>query len=317
VAVLGELSAAIRDEIRSRGPITFARFMELALYHPELGYYRSHVRFGTAGDFYTAEQLQPVFGELLASYVAGLAADLQPYSVLELGAGRRDMGNELALWNYRPFDLDTEPLPDTWHGLVFANEFFDALPVHLLSKQGGGWKQQLVGNGASGFQWTAEDVFLPELIAYAESYGREIPEGGQLEACLAVDEWLSRVAALLTHGHLLVIDYGYNVRELARFPSGTLLSYRRHQTHVDVLREPGRQDITAHVNFTWLESCARGHSLRVDFSQSLAQWALSVWDQAELERKWANADSRWRRQWKQIVFGLGETFRVTQLHRER
>jgi SAM-dependent MidA family methyltransferase len=317
VAASNELSATIRDEIRSHGPITFARFMELALYHPELGYYRARDRFGVSGDFYTAEQLQPVFGELLAAHVASQAGTLQPYSALELGAGRRDMRHALASWNYRPFDLDTEPLPDTWHGLVFANEFFDALPVHLLSKDGGKWKQLLVSNGVAGFQWTSENVSLPLLLEYAECYGEEIPEGGRLEACLAVDEWLSRVATLLSQGHLLVIDYGYDVRELARFPDGTLLSYHRHQTHMDPLREPGQQDITAHVNFTWLRSCARRHGLQLDFSQSLAQWALSVWDQPEFERRWVNADPRWRLQWKQIVFGLGETFRVIQFHRER
>ena len=86
------------DEIRSSGPLTFARYMELALYHPEFGYYRQRDPFGKAGDFYTAEQLQPVFGQLMATFVEQLTESsgaASPFEVLELGAGRREMADAL------------------------------------------------------------------------------------------------------------------------------------------------------------------------------------------------------------------------------
>ena len=319
VAASDELLAIIRDEIRLCGPITFARYMELALYHPALGYYRARDPFGASGDFYTAEQLQPVFGELLAAYVEQLSHSFdrgQPFSVLELGAGRGEMRSALARWNYRPFDWNSPQAPETWSGLVFANEFFDALPVHLLRRQDSHWQELFINNAETSIEYYPQEVSQPWLLDYAHQYGSEISDGGQLEVSPGVDEWLSRVATLLLRGHLLVIDYGYDVRELSRFPAGTLLAYHRHQTR-DPLQEPGRRDITAHVNFTWLQECAERRGLRLDRSQSLAQWAMSVWEQPELERRWAASDRRWRLQWKQIVFGLGETFRVLQFHRER
>lgn len=299
--------------------MTFARFMELALYHPQFGYYRSRDRFGAAGDFYTAEQLQPVFGELLAAHVDTLSRTRgapQPYSVLELGAGRGDLRHALAPWNYHPFDWNSPEFPEAWNGLVFANEFFDALPVHLLTKRAGYWKELFISASSTEVRYVPLDLSCPALLDYARRYGQAVPEGGQLEVCLAVDEWLARLAGILSHGHLLVIDYGYHPRELARFPAGTLLAYQRHRTHTDPLLEPGLRDITAHVNFAWLADRARRHGLELHRSESLARWALSVWDQPEFERRWADADSRWRLQWKQIVFGLGETFRVLQFHRD-
>lgn len=298
--------------------MAFARYMELALYHPEFGYYRTRDRFGTAGDFYTAEQLQPVFGELLASYVyrlSRLAGAPQSYSVLELGTGRGDMRHALAPWSYRAFDWNAQELPETWEGLVFANEFFDALPVHLLTRQAGKWKELFVTAESTGLRYSTLEPSSPVLLDYGRRYGQLLPEGGQIEVCPATDEWLARVAGFLSQGQLLVIDYGYSARELSRFPSGTLLAYQKHQTHIDPLREPGQRDITAHVNFSWLEDCASRHGLQLLRSESLAQWALSVWDQPQFERRWAEADARWRLQWKQIVFGLGETFRVLQFHR--
>jgi SAM-dependent MidA family methyltransferase len=319
VAASDELLAIIRDEIRLCGPITFARYMELALYHPSLGYYRTRDPFGASGDFYTAEQLQPVFGELLATYVEQLSLGFegrQPFSVLELGAGRGEMRSALARWNYRAVDWNSPQVPETWSGLVFANEFFDALPVNLRRRQGSHWQELFINNAEAGLQYYPQQVSQLSLVDYAHQYGSEIPDGGQLEVCPRVDEWLSRVATLLSRGRLLVIDYGYYMRELSRFPAGTLLAYHRHQAHADPLQEPGQRDITTHVNFTYFQECAGRRGLRLDRAQSLAQWALSVWEQPDFEHRWAAADPRWRLQWKQIVFGLGETFRVLQFHRE-
>lgn len=320
VASSSGLLPIIRNEIRDRGPISFARFMELALYHPELGYYRTRDRFGRAGDFYTAEQLQPVFGEALEMFVEKLtqaAPAGQRFGVLELGAGRAEMEQALARWNYRPYDWGTAALPASWSGLVFANEFFDALPAHLLTKDRNGWMERLVTCRGDELSFTLRPLQNEALLAYAREFGGPIPEGGELEAALSAPVWLSKIASILDEGRLLVIDYGYDARELARFPSGTLLSYRRHQASPDLLKTPGAQDITAHVNFTWLLRCAEHAGFVLERSTSLANWVLSIWGEQELARRWERADQRWKLQWKQLVFGMGETFRVLELRRLR
>lgn len=308
----------IRAEIERNGPISVARYMELALYHPELGYYRADDRFGVSGDFYTAEQLQPVFGELMASHVKQLASRLaQPerFSVLELGAGRAELKEALSPWHYRAFDWNTASLPQSWTGLVLAHEFFDALPVHLLKRDGNFWEEMLVGQSPEGLYYTSRALEDPSLLAYARECEAYVPESTTLEASPQSAAWLQTISSFLREGFLLVIDYGYDVRELSRFPEGTLLAYQKHRTSSDILTNPGQTDITAHVNFNWLTKCAELAGFVLETSQTLASWALSVWSEEELNRRWRLADRRWRLQWKQVVFGLGETFRVLQFRR--
>src|SRR5271157_3351428 len=125
VASLPDLAERIASEIQRLGPISFARFMELALYDPSSGYYRRDPHpFGRDGDFYTAEQLQPVFGELMESFVAQLAKDAHSeFSVCEVGSGRGEMSQTLAHWNYRGYEFGRGELPSRMQGLVLANEF--------------------------------------------------------------------------------------------------------------------------------------------------------------------------------------------------
>lgn len=307
------LNERIIEEInRSGGPISFARFMEVALYDPAAGYYRKDPQpFGRSGDFYTAEQLQPVFGELMESFVAQIAqGEDSDFSVCEVGAGRREMAPALSRWNYRGYDLGSGDLPSQVRGLVLANEFFDALPVHVLRRHAGTWLELGVQAVNGRFEFTTTPLLSAPLGEYAQIYGQSIPEGGLLEVNLEASAWLSRIAESLHSGYLLVIDYGYQARELPRFPHGTLMSYRKHRASEDVLENPGRQDITAHVNLTALTS----ETLRLGFEivshQSLAAWALSTWNEDELTKRWQVADSRWRLQWKQIVYGMGESFHV-------
>jgi SAM-dependent MidA family methyltransferase len=288
--------------------------MELALYHPDRGFYRTRDRFGVRGDFYTAEQLQPVFGKILSSYVEKLTKESKPFEkfdgVLELGAGRAEMAEALSRWGYHAFDWACPNLPERWTGLVFANEFFDALPVHLLKRTRSGWKELLVQNSGNGIGFSAEGVVDQRLLSYAARFGASIPEGGCLEACPAVEHWCIEIASLLQVGKLLVVDYGYEPRELPRFPLGTAMTFRNHRADADLLATPGDRDITAHVNFSWLRECAEAAGLIYESSSLLSNWVLSVWDEQELQQRWERADQRWRLQWKHLVFGLGEVFRV-------
>jgi SAM-dependent MidA family methyltransferase len=307
-----DLAERITAEIQRLGPISFARFMELALYDPSSGYYRKDPQpFGRDGDFYTAEQLQPVFGELMESFVAQLAQDAHSdFCVCEVGSGRGELSQALARWNYRGHDFGHGELPSQMRGLVLANEFFDALPVHLLRRCGSTWHELCVVAANGRFEFITGSPLSPQLAVYAEIYGQSVPDGGLLEANLVAEHWLLNIATFLQAGFLLVIDYGYQVRELPRFPFGSLMSYRKHQAVEDVLADPGRQDITAHVNLTALTDSALRSGFEFVVRQSFTSWALSIWSEEELTRRWQSADARWRLQWKQLVYGMGDSFHV-------
>jgi SAM-dependent MidA family methyltransferase len=283
--------------------------MELALYHPVYGYYRRGCDpFGQRGDFYTAEQLPP-FGDL----VAALAADLRADAILELGSGRGELRNFLGDIPYQGIDWNNPLLPEKFSGLVIANEFFDALPVHLLERNDNGWSQLAVDSQGEAFAFSKYELTDPELLEYAARYERFVVRKALLEANIQLAAWFSRLREILQGSQVLVIDYGYSAEELRRFPAGTLLSYHKHAAHTDVLRNPGECDITSHVNFSELLRIAEANRFSVLFDGTLRNWALSLWDHREFQQRWTAADEKWKLQWKQLVFGMGETFRVVLL----
>jgi SAM-dependent MidA family methyltransferase len=315
------LAFVIQEEIDRFGHISFARFMELALYHPELGYYRrgSTDVFGVQGDFYTAGQLQPVWGELLSDFVAQAhrtTPETGEYGVLDLGAGRQELRESLRQWRYRAFDWNTEPLPETFSGVVIANEFFDALPVHLLRKRNAGWCEVMVERRDDRFTFADRGKPSAPLLQYARCYGDNAADGQLMEVCLAAAEWMERIGALLRSGDVLIADYGYEAQELPRLAEGTILGFRRHTASADILSEPGTRDITAHVNFSYLRDLAIRAGLDVIGESSLATWAMNVWNEEALTKRWKNADDRWRMQWKHLVFGMGSAFRVLHLRKK-
>jgi SAM-dependent MidA family methyltransferase len=322
--MLSPLTLKLSQEIREHGPISFERFMDVALYEPGLGYYRNERDpFGRDGDFYTAEQLQPVFGELVNTFVGRVAArhvaSRESFSVVELGAGRGEMREALRDWDYMAVDFDRGMLPADLHGVILANEFFDALPVRLLQLEGG-WQELCVAESGGRFCFVprplgsdgaGEEAELDrQLQAYAERYGEPIGQGGQLEVSVRTSDWLDRLGATLRAGYLVVIDYGYSAKELIRLAHGTAASYRSPRLVEDILSQPGEQDITVHVNFTYLTEAAAHAGFQLVSRQSLAAWAMSVWDARELKRRWKGGRESWRLQWKQIVYGMGETFQV-------
>ncbi len=312
------LETHIGDLIRTGGPLSFAQFMECALYHPEFGYYRSGREvFGRGGDFFTAEQLQPVFGELLHDFIDDLArsSGISPFDVVELGAGRADLASALQCWNYRAIDFAQSDfrnpqLPTALSGLILAHEFFDALPVRLLKRNGESWLELAVSLDDSD-----KFCFLPvdasrELMEYARAFGDVIPEGGVLEVNEGIPYWCRQIACSLSSGFLLVFDYGYEPRELLRFPAGSLLSYHHHRATANVLDRPGEQDITAHVNFAHLTNVMKDLEFEFIGKKTLRAWALSVWPEESFARRWQRASNEWRLQWKQLAFGMGESFHV-------
>jgi len=312
----------LRDRILRAGPISFHEFMECALYHPSHGYYcrpasSSEGPFGAGGDYFTAEQIQPVFGLLVASGIRNLfgrpGAPVNPH-VVELGAGRGEMAFAFGEWPYHPVEILRPYLPPRIAGLIFANEFFDALPVDLAVREGECFRERRVSWDGRRFIWIRGEPAPEAGARYLEEFVLPVAEGAVVEIGLAALDQFRRAAAALDAGFFLVIDYGYDRRELARFPAGTLLSYRRHQASDDVLSDPGERDITAHVNFTALKQCAAACGLRLLREESLAAFLLRAGEPDQFASVLDGADEREslrrRLQLKTLLFGMGETFRV-------
>jgi SAM-dependent MidA family methyltransferase len=308
----------LQEEIRRDGPIAFSRFMEVALYHPEHGYYRkAHNSFGKEGDFFTAEQIQPVFGILIAARIRQLyraMGEPSEFVVVELGAGRREMEEAFSEWPYIPLDLDSPSqieLPQKLSGVVFSNEFFDALPVDVAVYRDGVFHQQLVTFADGRFAWETGPIVPAEMDSYLRRYFPPAEEGRWYEANPNALRWIERIARSLSSGYVLTIDYGYTRVESVRFPAGTLMGYRRHTAYDDVLVDPGERDITAHVNFSALEEAGQSCGLRTERFETLAQTLLAAGEADQFAAALTSAnDLRRRMQLKTLLFGMGETFRV-------
>ena len=313
------LTQILRDEIARKGPIPFSRFMELALYHPEYGYYmRPADPFGAHGDFYTAEQVQPVFGRLIAAYFEQLA---QPpaRTLVEFGAGRQEMAPHFSRFDYVPVDVGFGVMPERFSGFVFANEFLDALPVDVVVRRGAELLELRVGRDGDCFSWCECGVATDEARAFVAEAVGELPEGGRAEVCLTALDWIRRIAKALEGGYALFIDYGYTRREAIRFPEGTLMTYRRHQASDSVLEDPGHRDITAHVAFSAIESEARRCGFEVAHFENLASALLRAGEPDQFAGALASSGEkesmRLRMQLKTLLFGMGETFRTLLLRK--
>ncbi len=276
------LVALIRAEIEERGRITFARFMERALTEPSLGYYAtSATRPTPAGDFVTAPELHPFFGRCVARQLSELWARLgEPaaFTVREYGAGRGTLASAvsagleadgsglLGALDWQAFDVAGRDAPRQaggFSGAVVANEFLDALPIHRVVMREGRLLERYV-TWRDG--WFAEDEgapSTPELAAHLSADGVTLAEGQLAEICLAAPRWVMDAAAELERGVMLVIDYGHPAPELygPRRMAGSLLTYRAQTVGDDPFSAVGRQDLTAHVDFTAIDLAAAGAGL--------------------------------------------------------
>ncbi len=289
------LAARIRDEIRADGPMPFARFMELALYDPAGGYYRSEAaRPGRGGDFLTAPELHPIFGEVLARAVEQAWDSLdrpEPFVVVEHGAGEGALAVPLLAAlpeaiRYRPVEVDERRLArlrarlgdaglgersddasaeKAFDGVVIANEVLDALPVHRVRRSGDDLRELAVDVGPDeAFVEVDVPPTTPALAERLAADGIELADGQTAEICLAIDDWIATASTALRRGLVILIDYGAPAVELydpVRRRDGTLRAYIRHQVHDDPYRSVGRQDLTAHVDVTAIERAAHAVGL--------------------------------------------------------
>jgi SAM-dependent MidA family methyltransferase len=233
------------------------------------------------------------------------------FTVVELGAGRREMAEAFSEWRYLPIDIGCGEFPEDFRGVVFSNEFFDALPVDLAVFRQGAFRRQCIALHDGRFVWHEDGDLSPEAVEYLRAYFPAPLEGNWYEINLPALAWMDRIASALRAGFVFTVDYGYTRAEAVRFPHGTLMGYRRHTALEDVLQEPGLRDITAHVNFTALEERGTLRGLRTESFSTLAQVLLSAGEPDQFAAALGPGnDLRRRMQLKTLLFGMGETFRV-------
>ena len=280
---------AVRRRIGRGGPITFAEYMDAALYGPG-GYY---TQAAAGADYYTSPQVHPAFGALLAVQAYGFWTALgcpHPFNILEAGAGdgllcrdiltaapylphgfadairyilcdrRAAAGWERGFPNARRIVGDALRLPPIGVGCIIANELLDALPVHRVRMESGRLRELYVAlapDAADGYEAPlVEQPGAPStgrLQRRLDGLGITLAEGQTAEICLLLDDWGQSVAGALDAGFILTVDYGRAAADLydpAQRPDGTLVTYRRHRQTDTPLRDAGRQDITAQVDFT-------------------------------------------------------------------
>lgn len=290
------LEDIIRDEIQSGGAITFARFMELALYHPEHGYYGGGAGIGKAGDFYTSPHVSPVFGKLIAEIYLKLKAALsvEHCAFVEMGAGEgyfaKDFLEGLHRYHEREYQRceyiiverspgmaarqqetlgrlrdkvqwygRVEDLPCPVTGIFFSNELVDSFPVHRVRRDRDSIKEIYVNHGGKGFMETLGPLSSPLIARHFNRIGLNLPEGITTEVNLRAGEWARSVSEGLVRGFVITIDYGYPAHEyyIPDRCTGTLACYHRHTVNENPFTNVGEQDITAHVDFTSLAHAGR------------------------------------------------------------
>jgi SAM-dependent MidA family methyltransferase len=278
------LSARIVARIEAGGGwLPFAEFMDMALHLPGLGYYAGgSLKFGAAGDFVTAPELTPLFGQALARQVAQVLAAVQEPSYLEVGAGSGRLAADMLLAlealdalpeRYAILELSGElrarqqatiaaaaprlaarvewldALPERFSGCVVANELLDALPTHAVAWRAEGLMERGVVLTAEGFAW-AERPARGALAEAMATLAVAPPYAG--EVSLAARAWVAEWGQRLEQGALLLIDYGLPRHELYHplRDGGTLRCHYRQRSHDDPFWWPGLSDITSHIDFT-------------------------------------------------------------------
>ena len=309
------LAMRIREEVaQAGGALDFARYMELALYAPGLGYYSAGTtKFGAAGDFVTAPELGFVFARCLAR---ALLPELEAGGdIVELGPGSGALAAELLLElerldalpvRYRLLErsadlrtrqretlstrcahlfervewLDAPPAMP-WRGALVANEVIDALPVRTFALREGGLFARAVGIDVQDrFVWreTAADAGLQFAVerAVGDRFAR-LPRPYLSEVCTLLEPWFAEVTKTLEHGSAWFIDYGYAHGEYyaPTRTAGTLRCHYRHRAHDDPLILPGLQDITAWVDFDALARAGEAVGLTVAEHTTQARFLIA------------------------------------------
>lgn len=262
----------LMEILAARGAMTFADFMREALYHPGLGYYarEDRVRVGTRrdADFYTAESVGAVFGELVAEAAWELAAPWRDKDVEFVELGAEPEGDNVAALACPPFGCSValsrgNDIPDDVPVVLFSNELFDAQPFHRVIRLGGKWREC----GVEVQDGVAKEVLLDELswqiAAMEERFDKEAPDGYRMDLPLEASALMQGIAAQRNIVAIIAFDYGYDWEDIIRRrPNGSARAYRNHTLAKDILANPGEQDLTCNVCWDGLEHILKNAGFR-------------------------------------------------------
>jgi SAM-dependent MidA family methyltransferase len=241
--------------------VSFARFMELAMYHPLAGYYtskRRRVGREAPADFYTATTFSPVFGELVAAAAVRLLAPASPadFVFVEIGAepnGGILRGQKHPFAGYQTISLG-QPFTLPPQAVVFSNELFDAQPFHRVVWRDGRWKELGVLLHGHHLREVELPAFTAELAAAADRLPKTAAENYHIDLPLRTVPILERIISQKWSGLFIAFDYGKFWQELAEnTPAGTGRTYYQQKMGDDLLARPGKQDLTCHICWDWLE----------------------------------------------------------------
>jgi SAM-dependent MidA family methyltransferase len=284
--MLPERPAGLTDRLRARieahGPLTFAEFMEAALYDPENGFFDGPV-VGEGGDFVTSPHLSPVFGMLVAAQVEEfweLLGRPDPFDVIEVGAGDGTLARQIleslspavrGMTRYTAVDRslaarsglgragvavaeDLGKVPGPITGCILANELLDNLPFHRVRRTAEGLVELFVGWKDDGFVLEEGVVSDPKLTFDLP----DLPVGAEWPVSPSALSLVDQARSVLSRGYVWIADYA------ARGQEGVWVhGYRRHRLEDDVLTGPGSRDITAGVDLEALTRHARTLGLSV------------------------------------------------------
>jgi SAM-dependent MidA family methyltransferase len=290
----------------SGGAIPFDTFIGITLHHPLDGYYTRNVRtIGSRGDFTTVPELTPALGLAIGRWLHDEAdrRGWKRFNVIECGPGSGALASaamkSFGWFGQRKVDLHlvetSQPLRaeqqkrgrGTWHStieealaacegraVVYHNEFFDAFPCRVFRKESDGWTELYL----KVIEGKLQEVFLPSArpLPASTTFAREWTTGQRVEVFESVSEWMRGMAASWKQGSMLVVDYGGTTKEIYhRRLAGTLRAYRGQQrlTGDQVYEVPGRQDITADLNFDDLAMWARELGWEVSEAKPLEDFA--------------------------------------------
>jgi len=335
-----ELAEELVGAIRRDGPMTFAAFMEQALYHPRHGFYtRGGGPWGPDRDFVTSVDTGPVFAGLLVRLFRACWESVgSPSSYRLVDAGGGDgrfldhVRTALAADGPASFGEALEPLladrcaagleddrlprriafpPEAGDSLgpccIFANELVDALPVHLVRTNRGRLEEALVHEQSGRLTLGWREPTTPALEAHFRRLGMLPAEGQQAAVGLEAEQWIRAAAGAMASGHLVIIDYGYPAPVLLspETAADPVRTYRGGREGRGLLDEPGLQDITASVDFS-----------------SLAHWAAKAGftlrgftDQFRLLQRLAEEVSADPEDWARLVEGGPTPGPATRLRR--
>ena len=352
------LSARLRARIEREGPISFCDWMSAALYDERDGYYcgANRVRQGRAGDYRTAPESSPLFAATFARYFASLYSQLgQPgsWSLCEAGAGSGEFAygvlaalqlnypQVFAATNYLidevsaderscaadrlarfstqiRFERLSEIQQPIGPGIVFSNEFIDALPVHRVTLRAAKLRELRVGISPNGFVWVEcdPDQRLEEYCRHADIH---LKEGQITEVNFAAEVFVAHAASILERGFVITVDYGAERAELLNAPhrfQGTLRGFHRHRLVDDVLSNPGEQDLTTTVDWTQILEAGAAAGLQALRLERLDQFLLAADLLEELETRAAQLTDaqavRLRTSAREMILphGLAASFQV-------